>query len=145
MPQTSPSPSLGRALEDLASALAKELESLGTGTTATSILLVVVLGVWCLFWLLAVDWTRLRHLIVRGGWAPLLLMAVVTVLTWEMIDPLPDGGRRLLGLTITAGYLDKFVYVTGLLVAMFLCGTMQLAGCCGIGEAAAEEVADEAT
>ena len=42
---------------------------------------------WALFWLFAVDWTRLRQIILKGGWLGVVLVGVVMVVVWQQIVP----------------------------------------------------------
>ena len=82
--------------------------------------------VWSLFWLFAVDWTRLRQIILKGGWLGVVLVGVVMVIIWQQVVPESD---VILGLKVN-GYIEKMVYVTALLTVMFVCGAVQLTGCC---------------
>ena len=43
--------------------------------------------VWSLFWLFAVDWTRLRQIILKGGWLGVVLVGVVMVIIWQQVVP----------------------------------------------------------
>jgi len=104
------------------------------------------LAAWIIFWLFAVNWERLREVMVQGGWIPVVLIGFVMVLVWGTIAPPAGGAHHLLGLKVS-NYVGKFIYVTVLLCIMFLCGAVQLAGflpaCCRFeqSEAAAESQA----
>ncbi len=82
---------------------------------------------WTGFWLFAVDWTRLRQIMLGGGWIGVLLIGVVMVIVWQQVSP---SSRSVFGLTELSGYIEKLVYVTALLSLMFVCGAVQLTGCC---------------
>jgi hypothetical protein len=88
------------------------------------VLLYVLLpvGLWCVWWLCAVDWKRLWPVLARGAWAPLVLLMVVAALGWSRIDP----GRfdRLPFLTIPPfwWHLGAVALLTAL--ALF-CGYLQ--------------------
>ena len=82
--------------------------------------------VWSLFWLFAVDWTRLRQIILKGGWLGGGLGGVVMVIIWQQVVP---ESEVVLGLKVN-GYIEKMVYVTALFTVMFVCGAIQLTGCC---------------
>ncbi|RMG40875.1 MAG: hypothetical protein D6725_02610 [Planctomycetota bacterium] len=84
---------------------------------------------WIAFWTFAVDWTRLRDILLRGGWVVVALIALMAVLVWGTLSPPPQGTHSLLGLTV-GNYAGKFVYVAGLVCLMFICGSVQLSGCC---------------
>lgn len=85
---------------------------------------------WIAFWALAVDWVKLRLVLIRGGWIGLVLVALVATLVWGMVDPPTEGSHFLIGKTV-GNFVGKFMYVTGLLVIMLICGSVQLAGGCG--------------
>jgi len=82
---------------------------------------------WAAFWLFAVDWTRIRQIMLKGGWLGLILIGVVMVIVWQQISPTT---QAVFGLTELSGYVEKLVYVTALLSVMFVCGAVQLTGCC---------------
>lgn len=85
------------------------------------------LAAWIAFWLCAVNWTKFRDLLIhKGGLLGLILIAAVTALIWGVVDPEP---HQLLGLSVS-NFVGKIVYVTGFLCLMFLCGSVQLSGCC---------------
>ena len=81
---------------------------------------------WTVFWLLAVDWIQLRQILLKGGLLGIMLVGFVMVIVWQQISP---GSQAVLGLELN-GYIEKLVYVTALLSLMFVCGAVQLTGCC---------------
>ncbi|MFV0445488.1 MAG: hypothetical protein ACK5Q5_18060 [Planctomycetaceae bacterium] len=84
---------------------------------------------WVVFWTLAVNWVKLREVLLQGGWIGVLLLGLVAVLVWGVIAP-PEGGvHSLLGLHVS-NFVGKTVYVTTLIVIMLLCGSTQLSGSC---------------
>lgn len=85
---------------------------------------------WVAFWTLAVDWTKLYPILMRGGIVGVGLLFFVAVLVWSVIAPPPDNVHHLFGLAV-GNVTGKFVYVTALTVIMFLCASVQLSGCCG--------------
>ncbi len=91
---------------------------------------------WIVFWLFAVNWTRLRETLAKGGWVGLVLIGVVMVLIWGSIAP-GAGTSDFFGLHVS-NFVEKTVYVSGLYVIMFLAGALQLsgfcAGCCPVNE-----------
>lgn len=88
------------------------------------------LAAWVAFWLYAVDWVKLREVIIRGGWIALTLLGIMAAFLWGLLAPPESGSHHLLGLTVS-NFVGKFIYVTSLLVIMQLCGSVQLAGLCG--------------
>lgn len=85
---------------------------------------------WIAYWTFAVDWVKLRHFFLRGGWIVLLLMMFAAILTWGVVAPPESGAHRLLGLSV-GNFVGKTVYVTAIVVITFLCGSVQLSGVCG--------------
>ncbi|MGQ0637199.1 MAG: hypothetical protein ACT4QC_21530 [Planctomycetaceae bacterium] len=101
----------------------------------TALLAVIVpwspLIAWIAFWLLAVNWVRLRETLAKGGWIGLALIAAVTVLIWGSVSP-AGAPADFFGLQIS-NFVEKTVYVSGLVCLMFLAGAVQLSGavaCC---------------
>ncbi len=118
------------AVGDILLALGAILDAIGSIlVTLASVLFtapVFPLLVWVALWLFAVDWTRLRQIMLKGGWLGVVLVGAVMVIVWQQVSP---GASEVLGLK-TSGYVEKFVYVAGLFSVMFLCGAVQLTGCC---------------
>jgi hypothetical protein len=111
-----------------------------------SLLAVVVpwtpLIAWLAFWLYAVDWVKLRAVMIQGGWIAVLLIGFVMILIWGLIAPPSSGHHYLLGLTLS-NFVGKTVYVTALFTIMFLCGSVQLSGACGSWASFPEPAAEE--
>jgi hypothetical protein len=82
---------------------------------------------WVAFWLLAVNWVNLRGTLLDGGWIGVVLLGLMMVLVWGVVAPPVDGTHHLLGLRVS-NFVGKTMYVTGLLVIMLLCGSVQLSG-----------------
>ena len=90
----------------------------------------VPLFAWIVFWTFAVNWTRLYEIIRRkGGIVGVVLVGLVAILVWGSIAPPPQGRHFMPGLSVS-NYVGKTVYVTMLTCIMFLCGSLQLSGCC---------------
>ena len=88
------------------------------------------LAAWIVFWLFAVNWISLRKVMLSGGFIGVVLLGLVTALVWGVVAPPEGGSHFILGLTLS-NFVGKIVYVTALFCIMFLCGSLQLAGCCG--------------
>lgn len=87
------------------------------------------LAAWVGFWLFAVNWVNLRSMLLKGGWTVLLVIGLMMILVWGVVAPPPDGTHSILGLEVS-NFAGKFIYVAALFSIMFLCGSVQLAGCC---------------
>ena len=85
---------------------------------------------WVAFWLLAVNWVKLREVMIQGGWIGVALIGLIMVLVWGVVAPPDDGAHHMFGLHVS-NFVGKTVYVTALLTIMFLCGSVQLSGACG--------------
>jgi hypothetical protein len=98
----------------------------------TALLVVVVpwtpLAAWVVFWLLAVNWVKLRELLAKGGWIGVALIGGLTVLVWGSVAP-GAGGFDFFGLRVS-NFVEKTVYVSGLVCIMFIAGALQLSGFC---------------
>ena len=97
---------------------------------------------WLAYWLFAVDWIKLRAVMVRGGWIAVLLIGFAMILIWGLIAPPASGSHHILGLTLS-NFVGKTVFVTSLLTIMFLCGSVQLSGACGNWASFPEPVEEE--
>ena len=87
------------------------------------------LAAWIVFWLFGVNWTKFREVLLQGGWVAIALVGLVIVLIWGLVAPPPDGSHHLFGLAVS-NFVGKTVYVSALFCIMFLCGSVQLSGCC---------------
>ncbi len=89
--------------------------------------LYIALILWIAFWVGAVNWVRLRKILLEGGWTGLVLIAGLAILVWGCIAPPAGDTHSILGLELS-NFVGKTVYVTGLICIMFICGSIQLAG-----------------
>lgn len=99
-----------------------------------SVLLLVLpwtpLVAWLGFWLFAVDWVKLRAVLLQGGCVGLFAIGFMAILIWGVVAPPETGMHHILGLTVS-NFVGKTVYVTALITIMLLCGAVQLSGACG--------------
>jgi hypothetical protein len=86
------------------------------------------LAAWVVYWMFAVNWSKVRETIAKGGWVALLLIGAVMVLVWGSVSP-GTGTFDFFGLHVS-NFVEKTVYVSGLFIIMFLAGAVQLSGCC---------------
>ncbi|VAX36915.1 hypothetical protein MNBD_PLANCTO02-959 [hydrothermal vent metagenome] len=88
---------------------------------------------WIVFWMFAVNWLKLRKIMLKGGWVGVLLIGFVWILVWGTISPpivAAAGKHHIFGLTLS-NYVGKTVYVTMIYCIMFLSGSVQLSGALG--------------
>ncbi|MFM8582427.1 MAG: hypothetical protein ACKOFW_13105 [Planctomycetaceae bacterium] len=83
---------------------------------------------WLAFWMFAVNWTRLRDLLLKGGWIGIFLLAFLAILVWGSVAP-NSGPSDIQGLKVSP-FVGKTIYVSALVVLMFLAGSLQLSGFC---------------
>jgi hypothetical protein len=86
------------------------------------------LAAWIAFWTFAVNWVKLRETLAKGAWVGVVLAAAVAVLVWGNVAP-GSGLFDFFGLKVS-NFVEKTVYVSGLVCLMFLAGAVQLSGCC---------------
>src|SRR4051794_928641 len=82
---------------------------------------------WIAYWTFAVNWVKLRLVILRGGWIGVVLLGLLAVLVWGSVAPPTNGYHQFLGLTV-GNFVGKTVLVTGLICLAFVCGAVQLSG-----------------
>ena len=86
---------------------------------------------WIAFWTLAVNWEKLYVVLVKqGGMVGVGLIAAVMWMIWCSVAPPNGGSHEFFGVITVGNYLGKFVFVSFLFTIMFLCGAVQLSGCC---------------
>ncbi len=76
------------------------------------------------------NWTKLRSVLLQGGWVGLVLLGFLAVLVWGTVAPPAAGAHQFFGLTL-GNFVGKTVLVTALICIMLLCGSVQLSGACG--------------
>jgi hypothetical protein len=89
----------------------------------------IPLFAWIAFWALAVDWRKLHKVLWAGGLVGVVLIGLTWMLVWGVVSPPAAGFHSIFGLHLS-NFTGKLVYVTTLIVIMYLCGSVQLAGLC---------------
>jgi hypothetical protein len=74
------------------------------------------------------PWTPLRELLLKGGWIGIFLLAFLAILIWGSVAP-QSGPSDIQGLKVSP-FVGKTIYVSALVVLMFLAGSLQLSGFC---------------
>jgi hypothetical protein len=79
------------------------------------------LALWCAWWLLCVDWKKLRPVLSTGAWTAVVLLALVSGVVWARLDPRD--------LTWPGFYLPALTWrvasAVGLALLAMLCGWLQ--------------------
>jgi hypothetical protein len=105
--------------------MAEFWDTLGLLVSNLWTLLVLLLGLvfrwalviaWVAWWLFAVDWKKAWPVLARGGWAPAVLLVIVTALAWSRLDATP---------TEQGDFWWRLAYVSGLAALALVCGWLQ--------------------
>jgi hypothetical protein len=79
-------------------------------------------GVWCAWWLWAVNWKKAWPVLAQGAWAPVVLLMLMATLAWSRISP---GEWQCLGLlTLPNGWWQLGGVIILTATALF-CGWVQ--------------------
>jgi hypothetical protein len=81
-----------------------------------------LLGLWGLWWLLAVDWGKMVPTLKQGTWVALLLLGLATVLIWGSLQPAP---RSVFGYELF-NFTGKAVVIALLYAVAIAAGAIQL-------------------
>jgi hypothetical protein len=88
----------------------------------TVLLWLLVLVPWVLWWLLAVNWRKAWPMLAEGGWAPVVLLMLMTSMAWAMIDARPCD---CLGFVVVPNGWWQLGYVSMLMALALVCGWLQ--------------------
>lgn len=78
----------------------------------------ILLILWIVWWLGAVNWTKMWPVLGKGAWAPLVLLCVLTALVWSRIAP----DACSCGLPAFWAHLG---WTVALVLLAFVCGWLQ--------------------
>ncbi len=79
-------------------------------------------GLWCAWWLWAVNWQRAWPVLARGGWAPALLLMALATLVWSRLAP---GSCACLGFVTVPNVWWQLGGVCTLAALALFCGWLQ--------------------
>ncbi len=82
----------------------------------------ILLIVWIAWWLRAVNWRRAWPVLGSGGWAPLVLLMLMTALAWSRLQPAPCD---CLGFVTIPNFWWQLGYVSMLVAVALFCGWLQ--------------------
>lgn len=78
--------------------------------------------IWAAWWLGGVNAYKTRHVLAIGGWAPALLLIIVTAIVWSRLDVRPGD---FLGLMSLPNFWWQLGYVSMLAGTALICGWLQ--------------------
>jgi hypothetical protein len=108
---------LGHLLLELFATLGQLLAALGAAFPLWPLLIV-----WVAWWLLAVNWERAWPVLARGGWAPVVLLIVITALAWSRLAP---ADLPLAPAAVVPNFWWQLVAVSLLAASALFCGWLQ--------------------
>jgi hypothetical protein len=83
---------------------------------------VILIAVWIAWWLGGVNWRRAWPALASGGWAPVVLLMVVTALIWSRLDP---SACNCLGIVTVSTFWWQLGDVGMFVGLALLCGWLQ--------------------
>jgi hypothetical protein len=81
-----------------------------------------LLVVWVAWWLLAVNWRKTWPVLAQGGWAPVVLLVLMTALVWSRLAP---GELTWVNGTSVPNYWWQLLGVSLLALSALFCGWLQ--------------------
>jgi hypothetical protein len=81
-----------------------------------------LLIVWIAWWLWGVDWNKAWSVLAKGGWAVVVLLAVLATLAWSALMP---SSCTILGLLTLGNFWWQLGAVTVIVFIALLCGWVQ--------------------
>jgi hypothetical protein len=99
------------------------MEILEWQSTGSAILVwLLPVGLWCAWWLGAVNWKKTWPVLAEGGWAPLVLLMIMATMVWSRLQPVPC---TCLGSVTIPNVWWQLGSVCGLVALALLCGWLQ--------------------
>jgi hypothetical protein len=92
------------------------------GPMGTALLPLLVLVPWVAWWLWAVNWSKTWPVLARGGWVPVLLLALVVALIWSQVAP---SDYRAFGVVLLPNFWWQLGAALLLVGIAFFCGWLQ--------------------
>jgi hypothetical protein len=74
---------------------------------------------WAAWWLGGVNAFKMRHVLAMGGWAPAILLILLSAIVWSRLDPQPCDCLPL------PNFWWQLLYVSGLAASALFCGWLQ--------------------
>jgi hypothetical protein len=86
------------------------------------VLALVLLGLWCVWWLGAVNWQKTWPVLAQGAWVPVVLFLFLSAGVWSRIAP---SNCTCLGLVTIPNFYWQLGSVSALAAAALFCGWLQ--------------------
>ena len=94
----------------------------GLGRVFTILLSLLPVGLWCAWWLGAVNWKKAWPVLAQGAWVPVVLLMLMATMAWSRIAP---GPCDCLGSVKVPGPWWQLGAVCALVALALFCGWVQ--------------------
>jgi hypothetical protein len=89
--------------------------------------ILLLCGLWVVWWLFGANWRKLWPVLAEGAWAPVLLLMFMATEVWSRVDPKPCD---CLVFVVLPNFWWQLGAVTALVLVALICGWLQgLMGC----------------
>jgi len=82
----------------------------------------ILIIVWVVWWLWAVNWRRCWEALAQGAWAPVVLLMLIVALAWSRLQPAPC---ECLAVVTIPNFWWQLGYVALLVAVALFCGWLQ--------------------
>jgi hypothetical protein len=79
-------------------------------------------GLWCAWWLWAVDWRKTWTVLAQGAWAPVVLIGALSAYAWSRVSPSECTCLRLI---TVPNFWWQLGSVSALVAVALFCGWLQ--------------------
>jgi hypothetical protein len=94
----------------------------GLARVFTTLLHLLPGGLWCAWWLWAVNWKKAWPVLAEGAWAPVVLLMLMAAMVWSRIAPSPCD---CLGFVTVPNGWWQLGSVAALVATALFCGWLQ--------------------
>jgi hypothetical protein len=84
---------------------------------------VLGLALWVIFWLGTVNWRKAWPILAHGGWAPVLLLALMSAMVWSRLD---TRSWDRLSFVVIPPFWWQLIGVAILVALALICGWLQV-------------------
>src|SRR5262245_42523738 len=86
------------------------------------LVMLILTAVWCVFWLLCVNWNKLWTVLSQGAWTGVVLLGLISALVWTKLD---DRSCDCLGFMILPSFWWQLGTVATVIALALFCGWLQ--------------------